>query len=283
MNGEMNGTVSSFSALLASSAETLYRLQHGLTFDRDPTQPIIPAATDTAELLDSLRPAVLFIGRTLQGSSIPDVCPAPAAGKLLQAVRELSLAVRHIDKASKALSIGNQQSRRPREIPSPVTPQHPGSARPAKQAKAPVAPGDINSTVKSLSALVASASESLYMVQHGLHERGPGQPITNVLAARDLLGKLRLGLTHIGRVLGICTNPSICPAAALPDVRHAVDMIERAARTINKAGKALDTGSQQGRRPLEFPDAVTPDATASGSTSRRALGPASRTAARRRP
>ena len=259
MSKEINGTVMTLSALVESSSETLYRVHHGLNFLRGPDQHDSPSHP---ALLGNVSSALLSIGRTITGSSMPHVFPSAAAmGALGVTAEMINQAAGALQDAGKAIDGRGQQGHRP-EFPGMAT---------AAEANAFMG-GDISGTVVALSELVASSSETLCRVQHGHSERGPGQPVTDLLGAADMLDKLSASLTYIGWTIDMSSMPDVSPPAAMPHLHRADHLIGQAATALEKLGKFARTKGQQPRRSLDFPVVVAPHVPGSGAATHRVPG-----------
>lgn len=275
MTDDINGTVITLSELVASSSETLYAVVYVLTSDRDAAQPV-PPALGADGLLGNLSPALLSIGRALHGPSMPDVCPAAAIGHLDQAVDMIGRAGTAITTAREAMAAGGQRAGPAREFPGTVTPRQTSPSGPGANPPRPVTDHDVNGTAMALSELVASSSETLYKVQHGLSGRGPGRPVADVPGAADLLDQLSRAVVFIrGTIVG-SSIPEVCPAAVTPYLHQAADHLNDAFKAIRKAAIATGVGFPS----RDFPAALAPragtDAAAPPRASRQAGPPAAR-------
>lgn len=275
MSYEINGTVQTLSALVASSAETLHQVHRGLTVGRDPYEAI-PAALG-AGLLGNLGPAIGFIGRTIDAPCMARVCPADATADLTRAKDALGRAAWYIKQATLALDGENQ--------PDPLSrvTTHDAAERLAGDLQGPAGAGDINDTAMSVSALVMSSAESLYRVQHGLNTQGPGRPVAHLLTAGDLLDNLGQALGHISVVVYRSASPDVCLAAARPHLRLAVENIKFASGSSKVARAKAVAGVQPGLPSCDFPFTVPAGAAALADAPRRTAGHASRAAVRRTP
>lgn len=219
MSEEIHGTVMTLSALVASSSETLYGVHHGLTFLRGPDEHDSPSHK---AMLGNLNAALLSIGRTITGPSMPDVFPWAAALGALDVTAEM------ISRAA-------------------------GATLDAGKAIDARGPHDLNSARVALSELVASSAETLCGVQHGHSVRGPGRPVADLIGAADLLDKLSVSLTCIRWTIAMSSMPDVSPPAAMPHLHRAEHLIGQAAAALEKVGKAARTAAQQTRRSRQQP------------------------------
>jgi hypothetical protein len=265
MTDGINGTVITLSELVASSSETLYSLAYGLTFARDTAQPV-PPAFGAGGLLHNLSPALVYIGRTIRGSSLPDVCPATAVARLDHAEGMIGWAATAIGKAVYVMPARGRQAPPSLEFPNTVT------TRQARHPEGPVVSHDVNGAAIWLSELVASSAEALYRVQHGLNERGPGRPVADVSGAVDLLDQLSRAIVYIrGTIVG-SSQPDVCPADAVPHLNQAADLLTDGFTAIRKAEKATRAGGPRTRHSRDFPAALAPPDPARAARSPRATG-----------
>lgn len=275
MSYEINGTVQTLSALVASSAETLHQVHGSLAVGRDPYEAI-PAALGVG-LLGDLGPAIVFIGGTIDAPCMARVCPADATADLTRAKDALGRAAWYIKQAKVALDGGNQ----PDSLSRATT--HDAGGRLAGYLQGPAGAGDLRDAAISVSALVVSSAESLYRVQHGLNAQGPGRPVAHLRTAGDLLDNLGQALGHISVVVYRSASPDVCLAAARPHLRLAVENIKFASGSSKVARTKADAGVQPGLPSCDYPFTVTTGAAALAGAPRRTAGHASRAAARRTP
>ncbi len=275
MTDDINGTVITLSELVASSSETLYSLVYGLTFAHDAAQPV-PPALGADGLLRNLGPALVYIGRTIHGSSMPDVCPAAAMARLDQAAGMIGWAATAIEKAVYVMPARDGQAPPSRDFPSAATTRPARASGPGTHPEGFGAGHDVNSAAISLSELVASSAEALSKVQHGLHERGPGGPVADVSGAVDLLDQLSRAVVYIrGTIVGSST-PDVCPADAAPHLHQAADLLGDGFTAIRKAEKATRAGGRSARHSRDFPEALAPRSPGRAARSPRATGQAIR-------
>jgi hypothetical protein len=279
MTYEINGTVMSLSALIASSSETLDRVlqELGTALSREAALDV-PPPPGAALLLDNLRAALSSIGPVLNGSSMLNVCPPTAAEYLDEAAHMIAGAAMATGKARTA--IAGQQA--PLHVfpatAGPVSPSQPG-----RNPEDPVMADDINSAAGPLSELIAASSRALYRIQYGLNRRGPGHPVADTLGAADMLDRLSSGLTYIARAINDSCMPGSWPFTARPHLDDAANLSGRALVRIRKAHKAIAGPDQRGRPLVDFPGTVASRGQGRPMAPRRAAGQVSRPPAGRAP
>lgn len=126
---------------------------------------------------------------------------------------------------------------------APPTPTRPASQPEIR--KEQVMTDDMSEVIRAAKE-IAPATETLYEVTEDLAAvLGKDQPVLHMLSATVALESLHPALAGIGRLIRAPYIQQACPAAALPHLTEAADLIRRADIALRKAERATVTAADQ--------------------------------------